>query len=131
MNQNDRVQEDIKFIKSLVKMEPQIEFSDFLKVDIRVGTVISARYLENANKPAIILEISFGKLGVLKSSAQITNFYTPENMLHKQVLAVVNFPPKQIGAVMSQCLVLGLKMDEGPVVLLTADKNVEEGIRVT
>ena len=103
------------------------EFNDFLKLDIRVGTVISAEVFEKAKKPAYKLKIDFGKnLGVKKSSAQITEKYSADELIGKQVLAVVNFPPRQIADFMSEVLVLGTD-SEGGVVLIAPDKPVENG----
>lgn len=112
-------------------MDNRIDFKDFLKFDIRVGTIVSAISLKNAKRPAIILEISFGELGILKSSAQITDYYDTDKLLGKQVCALVNIPPKQITSFMSQCLVLGIKEHNGTVVLLTPDQKVKEGLRVS
>lgn len=102
-------------------------FDDFLKLDIRVGTICSAKVFEKAKRPAYQLEVDFGEeLGVKKSSAQITDYYTPETLVGKQVLAVVNFPPRQIANFMSEVLVLGT-YSEGGVVLITPDKPVKNG----
>lgn len=102
-------------------------FDDFMKLDIRVGTIISAKVFEKARKPAYQLEVDFGgELGVKRSSAQITDHYTPESLIGKQVLAVVNFPPRQIANFMSEILVLGTYSKDG-VVLITPDKPVENG----
>ena len=102
-------------------------FDDFMKLDIRVGTVVSAKPFEKARKPAYQLEVDFGEeLGVKRSSAQITQQYTPEELLGKQVLAVVNFPPRQIANFFSEVLVLGT-YSEGGVVLITPDKPVKNG----
>lgn len=91
-----------------------IEWSDFQKVDIRVGTIIAVEDFPEARRPAYKLQVDFGEeLGVKKSSAQITDLYTKEELLGKQVLAVVNFPPKQIGPIMSECLVTGLHRPDG------------------
>ncbi|WP_372613832.1 tRNA-binding protein [Aquicoccus sp.] len=109
----------------------EITFDDFLKVDIRVGTVTRAEPYPEARKPAIKLWVDFGpELGERKSSAQITAHYTPESLLGKQVLAVVNFPPRQIGKFMSECLVLGLSGTEGGIVLLSPDLPVPNGGRM-
>ena len=102
-------------------------FDDFMKLDIRVGTILSAKNLEKARKPAYQLEVDFGEeLGVKRSSAQITQHYSPEELVGKQVLAVVNFPPRQIANFFSEVLVLGT-YSEGGVVLITPDKPVQNG----
>ena len=102
-------------------------FSDFEKIDIRVGTVISAKVFEKARKAAYILELDFGEeIGIKKSSAQITEHYKPEDLVNKQVLAIVNFPPKQIADFYSEVLVLGT-YSEGGVVLIRPDKKVKDG----
>lgn len=101
-------------------------FDDFLKLDIRVGTIINASVFEKAKKPAYKLEIDFGEFGIKKSSAQITEVYKIEDLIGKQVLAVVNFPPKQVADFMSEVLVLGT-YSEGGVVLITPDKSVNNG----
>jgi len=108
-----------------------LSFDDFLKVDIRKGTVVRAEPYPEARKPAIKLWVDFGpQLGVKKSSAQITAHYTPERLVGKAVLAVVNFPPRQIGKFMSEILVLGLSDLKGGIVLITPDKAVEDGERM-
>ncbi|MBE6715996.1 MAG: tRNA-binding protein [Ruminococcaceae bacterium] len=102
-------------------------FEDFLKLDIRVGTVLSAEVFEKAKKPAYKLTVDMGEeIGVRRSSAQITQRYTPDELIGKQVLAVVNFPPRQIADMMSEILVLGT-YSEGGVVLITTDKEVKNG----
>ena len=102
-------------------------FDDFMKLDIRVGTIISAKVFEKARKPAYQLEVDLGEeLGVKRASAQITDHYKPEDLVGKQVLAVVNFPPRQIANFMSEILVLGT-YSEGGVVLITPDKPVKNG----
>ncbi len=112
-------------------MSDHIAYNDFLKVDIRVGKVIDAQPFPEARKPAIILELDFGpEIGTRKSSAQITKYYEPGQLIGRMVLAVVNFPPKQIGPMMSQCLVLGVPDDEGEVVLIGADREVPLGGRL-
>lgn len=106
-----------------------IDFSDFEKIDIRVGTILEALDFENAKKPAYKLKIDFGDLGVKKSSAQITGLYKTEDLIWKQIIAVVNFPPKQIANFMSECLVLGVYKGEN-VVLLSPELPVENGAKI-
>ena len=108
-----------------------ITFDDFLKVDIRVGRITRAEPYPEARKPAIKLWVDFGpELGEKKSSAQITKHYTPKDLPGKKVMAVVNFPPRQIGKFMSEVLVLGVPDDDDEVVLLTPDKDVPIGGRL-
>ena len=112
-------------------MADQITFDDFLKVDIRVGKITRAEPFPEARKPAIKLWVDFGEeLGEKKSSAQITKHYDPEGLVGKQVMAVVNFPPRQIGPVMSEVLVLGVSDEEGGIVLLSPDLDVPVGGRM-
>jgi tRNA-binding protein len=109
----------------------EIGFDDFLKVDIRVGTVMRAEPYPEARKPAIKLWVDFGdEIGMRKSSAQITRHYEPEALIGQQVMAVVNFPPRQIGAFMSEILVLGLPDAEGEIVLIGPDGPVPNGGRL-
>ncbi len=108
-----------------------IDFDDFLKVDIRVGTVTHAEPYPEARTPAIKLWVDFGdELGTRKSSAQITRYYGPEELIGKQVMAVVNFPPRQIGKFMSEILVLGLPDENGEIVLIGPDQKVPVGGRM-
>ena len=105
-----------------------IAYDDFERVDIRVGTIVEARPFEGARKPALQLWIDFGgDLGVRKSSAQLTVHYTAESLVGRQVAAVVNFPPRQIGKFMSQVLTLGFPAEDGSVVLVVPDKSVPNG----
>jgi tRNA-binding protein len=104
-----------------------IQWDDFTKVDIRCGTILTAEVFVKAKKPAYQLSIDFGSLGIKKSSAQITAHYSIENLIGKQVVAVVNFPPKQIANFMSECLVLGVYDTQNEVVLLHPSNPVENG----
>ncbi len=109
----------------------EITFDDFLAVDIRAGRVVRAEPYPEARKPAIKLWIDFGpEIGERKSSAQITEHYTPEQLVGRMVMGVVNFPPRQIGRFMSEVLVLGFHDAEGAVVLATPDKNAPVGARL-
>jgi tRNA-binding protein len=106
----------------------QITYADFEKVDIRIGTIRAAQPLDGARKPAIRLEIDFGpEIGVKKSSAQLTVHYTPQALVGRQVAAVVNFPPRQIGKFMSEVLTLGFPDGDDAVVLVVPDKEVPNG----
>jgi tRNA-binding protein len=107
-----------------------ITWADFEKIDIRCGTIMDAQVFEKARKPAYKLWIDFGPLGLKKSSAQITHHYQPSQLIGRQVMAVVNFPPKQIADFISECLVLGVYDTDGSVVLLNADKRMENGSKI-
>jgi tRNA-binding protein len=110
------------------KTSGTIVFEDFLKVDVRVGTVVAAEPLAGARKPAIRLEIDFGPdIGVKKSSAQISVNYSAETLVGRQVAAVVNFPPRQIGKIMSEVLTLGFPDTSGEVVLIIPERPVPNG----
>jgi len=107
-----------------------LSWSDFTKVEMRVGTIISAEIFKEAKKPALKLHIDFGELGIKKTSAQITALYNSTNVIGKQIIAVVNFPPKQIANIMSECLVLGAVEDNNNVTLLATDKKVPNGTKI-
>jgi len=109
----------------------QISFEDFLKVDVRVGRIVEAEEFPEARKPAYKMRIDFGpEIGIKKTSAQITKHYTPDTLVGKRVMAVVNFPPRQIGPVISEVLTLGVPDADGEVVLLSPDKDVPLGGRL-
>jgi tRNA-binding protein len=112
-------------------MTNEITFADFEKVDIRIGTIIEAEDFPEARKPAFILKIDFGsEIGVKKSSAQITVHYTLESLIGRQVMAVVNFPPRQIGPVRSEVLTLGYPDANGDIVLAAVEQSVPNGARL-
>ncbi|MBI2140799.1 tRNA-binding protein [Candidatus Woesearchaeota archaeon] len=107
-----------------------ITWQDFEKVEMRVGTVISAEDFPEAKNPAYKLTIDFGSFGIKKSSAQITKLYGKKELMGKQVIAVVNFPPKQIANFISECLVLGVVMENNEIVLLQPERKVNNGCRI-
>lgn len=108
-----------------------LTWNEFERTDMRVGTIIDINDFPEARKPAYQLTIDFGtEIGVRKSSAQITKRYQKEDLLHRQIVAVVNFPKKQIGKFMSECLVLGAVGEEGDVILLAPDFKIENGLRI-
>ena len=110
----------------------QISWNDFQKVELRVGTILEVEEFPEAHKPAWKLTIDFGDaIGVRRASAQITDLYSSEELVGKQVLGVVNFPPKQIGPFMSECLVTGFVQPDGSVVLAVPDKPVANGLRLS
>lgn len=109
----------------------EISWNDFEKVEMRVGTILDVQDFPKANKPAYILEIDFGlEIGLRKSSAQITQRYSKDSLLGKQIIAVINFPKKQIANFMSECLVLGAVGAKNDIVLLSPDFKVENGLRI-
>ena len=108
-----------------------ISWQDFEQVDLRVGTIITAEVFAEARLPAYILHVDFGPdIGVLKSSAQITDLYHAEGLVGQQVIGVVNFPPKQIGPIQSQCLITGFPQADGTVVLIKPERPVENGLKL-
>jgi tRNA-binding protein len=117
-------------MESKDNISEKIEFSDFLKVDVRAGTIVKVEDYPEARKPAYKLEIDFGHLGKLRSSAQITQHYSKEDLLGKQIIAVVNFPPKQIGKFISEVLTLGLPDEHGNVVLTEPTRKVPNGSKL-
>src|SRR5690554_1272163 len=109
--------------------ETVIEWDDFAKVEMRIGTILFVENFKEAKNPAYKMVIDFGDFGIKKTSAQITQLYSVEELVGKQIVAVVNFPPKQIANMMSECLVLG-GIEEGGVTLIKPDQKVENGTRV-
>ncbi len=113
-----------------MKSNANIEWSDFTKVEMRIGTIISAVEFKEVKNPAYKMQIDFGEFGIKKTSAQITKLYTLNDLLGKQIVAVINFPSKQIANMMSECLVLGVIGNEKDVVLLNPDRKVKNGSRM-
>lgn len=111
--------------------DAKLTWAEFEKVDLRVGTVVDVNEFPEARRPAWILHVDFGdEIGVRKSSAQVTDLYTRECLLGRQVVAVVNFPPKQIGPLMSECLVTGFANNDGAIVLAAPEQAVPNGARL-
>ena len=117
------------FISLNMETNTNISWADFMKVEIRVGTVISAEVFDEARNPAYKIQVDFGEYGIRKTSAQITTLYQPEDIVGKQVIAVVNFPPKQIANIMSECLILGA-VDGKEVTLIEPRMKVKNGLRI-
>jgi tRNA-binding protein len=107
-----------------------ISWNDFEKIEMRVGTIISVEEFPKARKPAYKLKIDFGELGIKQSSAQITDLYSKEDLIGRQIIAVVNFPPKQIADFFSECLVLGVVNNNDPVILLQPERLSKNGSRI-
>ena len=111
-------------------MKEETSFEDFIKVDIRIGTITEVKEFPKAKKPAYQILIDFGSIGVKKSSAQITELYTKEKLLGKQVIAIINFNPRQIANFMSECLILGVYNKDGHVVLLQTSQPIKNGEQI-
>jgi tRNA-binding protein len=109
---------------------PTIQWEDFEKIDIRIGTITEVKDFPKAKRPAYQLAIDFGDLGIKRSSAQITQLYSPEQLIGRQIMAVVNFPPKQIANFFSECLVLGVYTDKKEVVLIGPERAVQNGWKI-
>ena len=108
-----------------------VSWQEFEQVDLRVGTIVTAEIFVEAHRPAYILQVDFGAdIGVLKSSAQITDLYQPDELVGQQVIGVVNFPAKQIGPIRSQCLITGFPQSDGAVVLIQPERPVENGLKL-
>jgi len=108
-----------------------ISWEDFQKVELRAGTIIDAQHFPEAKKPAYKLKVDFGECGIKKCSAQIANQYSPGELIDKQVIGVVKFPPKQVGLFLSECLVTGFVQSNGQVVLAVPDKRIENGLKLS
>ena len=112
-------------------MKEEINYNDFDRIDIRIGTILSINKNEKARKPSLILEVDFGEeIGVKKSSAQITHYYNQENLIGKQVIGVCNFPEKNIAGIKSQVLILGAIEEDGKVVLLNPSQKTKNGLKI-
>jgi len=111
-------------------MKEETSFEDFIKVDIRIGTITEVKEFPKAKKPAYQILIDFGTIGIKKSSAQITELYTKEKLLGKQVIAIINFNPRQIANFMSECLILGVYNKDGHVVLLQTSQPIKNGEQI-
>jgi tRNA-binding protein len=112
------------------KLEKEINWKEFQKVEMRVGTILSAQIFKEANNPSYKMIIDFGDFGQRKTSAQITALYKPADLIDQQIIAVVNFPPKQIANTMSECLILGAVGDQKEVTLITAERKVKNGTKI-
>lgn len=108
----------------------KLSWKEFEKVEMRVGTILTATTFPEARNPSYILTIDFGEFGIKKSSAQITDLYKPEELINKQIIAVINFPKKQIATIQSECLVMGAVGENKEVTLLNTDKPVKNGLRI-
>lgn len=122
---------DMSFIWRLFKINIMITWNDFEKVEMRVGTVLEVEDFPEAKNPSYKVTLDFGSLGIKKTSAQITKLYNKESLIGKQVIAVTNFPPKQIANMMSECLILGTVFESGKCVLLQPEREVENGLLIS
>jgi tRNA-binding protein len=111
-------------------VKEETSFEDFIKVDVRIGTITEVKEFPKAKKPAYQILIDFGTIGIKKSSAQITELYTKEKLLGKQVIAIINFHPRQIANFMSECLILGVYNKDGHVVLLQTSQPIKNGEQI-
>ncbi len=112
-------------------MKNEISWEDFSKIDMRVGTIRTAEVFTAAKKPAYQLTIDFGAYGIKKTSAQITQLYTPAELIGRQIIGVINFPPKQIANIMSECLLLGCVGEQHEVTLIQPDRAIENGLKIS
>ena len=110
--------------------ENHLTWNQFTDVEMRVGTILTAEVFEEVRNPAYKMTVDFGEFGIKKTSAQITHLYQPQDLIGRQIIAVVNFPPKQIANIMSECLVLGAVGDEKDIVLVAPERTVRNGLRV-
>ena len=110
--------------------DQKLSWDEFMRVEMRVGTILEAQVLEKVRDPAYKIRIDFGEFGIRKTSAQLTKLYSPENIIGKQVIAVINFPVKQIGTYMSECLILGAIGSEKAVILIEPERKVKNGLRI-
>ncbi|MDO6813315.1 tRNA-binding protein [Tenacibaculum soleae] len=107
-----------------------LTWDDFTKVEMRVGTILTAEIFKEVKNPAYKMQIDFGEFGIKKTSAQITKLYTPDELIGNQIIAVINFPKKQIANIMSECLVLGAVGDNKEVTLISPERNIKNGTRI-
>lgn len=108
----------------------ELAWSDFTKVEMRIGTIITAEIFKEVKKPAYKMQIDFGEFGIKKTSAQITKLYSPEELIGNQIIAVVNFPKKQIANIMSECLVLGAIGENKEVTLIAPERKIKDGTKI-
>ena len=113
-----------------MEKQHELSWSEFTKVEMRIGTIISAEEFKEVKNPANKMVIDFGQIGTRKTSAQITRLYKPQELIGRQIVAVINFPPKQIANIMSECLVLGGVGDNKDVVLIEPERKVKNGMRI-